>query len=62
VELDLSNTWLVLAVIGSISIGAFIKGLTGAGLPLLAVPMLATITPVEDAVILMILPGVCHGN
>jgi len=56
--LDLSNTWLVIAVIGSISLGAFLKGVTGAGLPLLAVPMLATITRVEDAVILMVLPGI----
>jgi uncharacterized membrane protein YfcA len=56
-ELDLSNSWLVLAVIGSISIGALLKGITGAGLPLLAVPMLASITRVEDAVVLMVLPG-----
>ncbi len=45
------------AVIASISIGALLKGITGAGLPLLAVPMLASITRVEDAVVLMVLPG-----
>ena len=56
--LDLSNSWLVFAVIASISLGSLLKGITGAGLPLLAVPMLATITHVEDAVILMVLPGI----
>jgi uncharacterized membrane protein YfcA len=58
VDLDLSNAWLVIAVITSISLGALFKGITGAGLPLLAVPMLASITQVEDAVVLMTLPGI----
>ena len=57
-DLDLSNAWLVIAVITSISLGALFKGITGAGLPLLAVPMLASITQVEDAVVLMTLPGI----
>ena len=39
---------LLAIVLGSIS-----KGLTGVGLPILAVPMMASFTSVENAVVLM---------
>jgi uncharacterized membrane protein YfcA len=56
--IDLSSTWLLAAVVAAITIGALLKGITGAGLPVMAVPMLASITSVESAVVLMLLPGI----
>lgn len=43
-------------VLTAISLGALIKGITGMGLPLLAVPAIASFTSVEEAVVLMIIP------
>lgn len=40
-----------------IGVGALAKGITGVGLPILAVPVLASFTSVEEAVVLMVLPG-----
>ena len=47
---------LIIAVLVLISLGSWIKGLTGMGLPLFAIPALATLTTVEEAVVLMIIP------
>jgi uncharacterized membrane protein YfcA len=41
-----------------IGIGSLAKGITGVGLPILAVPVLASFTSVEEAVVLMVLPSV----
>ncbi len=49
--------WVVAAILTAISLGAFFKGMTGLGLPLFAVPAIAMITSVEEAVVLMIIPG-----
>ena len=57
-ELDAITTGMALAIFAAISIGAFFKGVTGVGLPLFAVPALTTITSVEDAVIIMVIPGI----
>ena len=56
--LDLGSVslWLVAIVLAAISIGALIKGVTGVGLPLVAVPAIASFTSVEEAVVLMIIP------
>lgn len=51
------NVWLVAAVLVVFSLGSWIKGLTGVGLPLFAIPALATLSSVEEAVVLMIIPG-----
>ena len=57
--MDLSSIgpWAIAAVLMAISIGALFKGMTGLGLPLFAVPAIAMITSVEEAVVLMIIPG-----
>ena len=55
-DLSVIGPWLVAAVLVAISLGAFFKGVTGLGLPLFAVPAIATITSVEEAVVLMIIP------
>jgi uncharacterized membrane protein YfcA len=40
------------------AVGAFIKGATGAGLPQIAIPVMATFLGVEAAVVIMAIPGV----
>lgn len=57
-DLTLVNPGLLLAVIVAISLGALLKGMTGLGLPMFAVPALATITSIEEAVVLMLFPGI----
>lgn len=47
---------LVVVALTAISLGSLIKGMTGLGLPLIAVPAIATFTSVEVAVVLMIIP------
>ena len=56
-ELTHLSGGLLLAVLVAISVGALLKGITGIGLPLFAVPAIAMISSVEEAVILMIIPG-----
>ena len=53
-----SNTGLLIAILAAISVGSLLKGITGLGLPVFAVPALAAITSVEEAVVLMIIPGI----
>jgi len=57
--LDLASIsiWLIAIALIAISFGSLLKGMTGLGLPLFAVPAIATITSVEEAVVLMIIPG-----
>lgn len=55
-ELNTLSTGLVVVALLAISSGALIKGMTGLGLPLIAVPAIASFTSVEEAVVLMIIP------
>lgn len=50
------SIWLLAIVLAAISIGSLVKGITGFGLPLIAVPAIASFTSVEEAVVLMIIP------
>jgi uncharacterized membrane protein YfcA len=52
------DTSLVIVALAAISMGSLIKGMTGLGLPLIAVPAIASFTSVEEAVVLMIIPTV----
>jgi uncharacterized membrane protein YfcA len=57
--LDAAPVWSELAIIlGAIALGSFIKGVTGSGLPQIAVPVIAIFLGVERAVVIMALPGV----
>jgi hypothetical protein len=58
VDLSLSSWELLASALLAIGIGALAKGITGVGLPILAVPVLASFTSVEEAVVVMVLPGV----
>lgn len=44
-------------VLITIAVGALIKGVTGLGLPVFAIPVLAIFVPVESAVVIMALPS-----
>lgn len=45
-------------IVSAIAIGAFVKGATGGGLPLIAIPVMAVFLGVERSVVLMAIPGV----
>lgn len=47
--------WLIVA---AIAVGAFVKGVTGSGLPQIAIPVMATFLGVERAVVIMAIPGI----
>lgn len=55
-EIGSVSPWLPAIVLMAIAIGSLIKGMTGLGLPLIAVPAIASFTSVEEAVVLMIIP------
>ncbi|MGH3326679.1 MAG: sulfite exporter TauE/SafE family protein [Streptomycetales bacterium] len=50
--------WSTLAVLAAVAVGAFAKGITGLGLPTVAVPVMAAFLGVEHAVVVMTIPGV----
>jgi uncharacterized protein len=50
--------WELLVIVAAISIGAFMKGMTGTGLPQVAIPIMAIFLGVERAVVVMAIPGV----
>jgi len=57
-DLSWANSGLLAAALLAIGIGSLAKGITGVSLPILAVPVLASFTSVEEAVVLMLLPGI----
>jgi uncharacterized membrane protein YfcA len=56
---DFATTGLlpVFIILTTIATGAFIKGVTGLGLPIFAIPALAMFVPVENAIVIMALPS-----
>ncbi|MFD1505085.1 sulfite exporter TauE/SafE family protein [Georgenia yuyongxinii] len=48
----------LLVIVGALAVGSFVKGVTGTGLPQVAVPVMAAFLGVERAVIIMSIPGV----
>lgn len=57
--MDLASIGLMPAtiILVTIAIGAIIKGITGLGLPIFAIPALAMFVPVDVAVIVMVVPS-----
>lgn len=45
-------------ILAAISVGAFVKGVTGSGLPQIAIPVMAIFLGVERAVVVMAIPGI----
>jgi uncharacterized protein len=53
------DAWLELVVIvGAMTLGGFVKGATGVGLPQITIPVMAIFLGVEHAVVVMAIPGV----
>lgn len=50
------------AIIAALSAGSFVKGVTGLGLPLVAMPVLATAIGVQHAVAVLVLPGLASNT
>jgi uncharacterized membrane protein YfcA len=57
-DLSLINFGLLALALLALGLGSLAKGITGVGLPILGVPLLASFTSVEEAVVLMVLPGI----
>ncbi|WP_371155819.1 sulfite exporter TauE/SafE family protein [Jannaschia sp. 2305UL9-9] len=55
--LSLTDPWALLAVAVALSLGGILKGATGAGLPVISVPVLASLYDVRVAVAVMVLPN-----
>jgi uncharacterized membrane protein YfcA len=48
----------LLVILFALSLGSFVKGVTGTGLPQIAIPVMASLLGVEHAVVVMAIPGV----
>lgn len=48
----------LLVVVIALAVGSFVKGLTGGGLPQVAIPVMALFIGIERAVIIMSIPGI----
>lgn len=51
------TAWSWIAVLAAVVVGALTKGVTGVGLPVVAVPVMAAFVGVEHAVVVMAVPG-----
>ena len=48
----------IAVILLALAAGSFMKGITGLGLPLIAVPVMASFLGVEHAVVVMVIPGI----
>ncbi|MDA2987886.1 MAG: sulfite exporter TauE/SafE family protein [Actinomycetota bacterium] len=48
----------LLVILVAVVIGGFVKGVTGSGLPVVAIPIMATFIGVEQAVVIMVIPSI----
>lgn len=48
----------IVVVMLALAAGSFVKGITGMGLPLIGVPVIASFLGVEHAVVVMVIPGI----
>lgn len=56
--LELPDPFMMLTVGAALAVGGIIKGITGAGAPLLAIPVIASFHDIRLAVAVMILPNI----
>tara|TARA_R110002051_G_scaffold4386_4_gene23401 strand:- start:17120 stop:17911 length:792 start_codon:yes stop_codon:yes gene_type:complete len=56
-DISLADPWTLVAVAIAMTLGGILKGATGAGLPVIAVPVLASIYDVRVAVAVMVVPN-----
>ncbi len=57
IGLSISNEAIVVILL-ALAAGSFVKGITGLGLPLIAIPFMASFLGVERAVVIMVIPGI----
>lgn len=57
-ELTFSNPWGVIAIAVALGLGGIIKGMTGAGVPIVAVPIIAAVYDIKIAVALLVIPNI----
>lgn len=48
----------VAVILIAVTVGGFVKGVTGSGLPVVAIPIIASFTGVETAVVIMVIPSI----
>lgn len=51
------DPFVIAMIVAAIAIGSFAKGITGVGLPLLAIPIMANFIGVQHAVLIMLIPS-----
>ena len=56
-ELSFSDPWGVFAIVLALGLGGVLKGVTGAGVPLIAVPIIAAFYDIKVAVALLVIPN-----
>lgn len=52
----------VVVIVTAIAAGAFVKGVTGSGLPLIALPVMAAFIGVERSIVVMTIPGIVSNS
>lgn len=55
--LSLADPWGVLAIFVALGLGGILKGATGAGVPILAIPIIAAVFDIKIAVALLVIPN-----
>lgn len=56
-ELSFSDPWGVIAIAVALGLGGILKGVTGAGVPIIAVPIVAAFYDIKIAVALLVIPN-----
>ena len=56
-ELSLNNLPILLIIVFGLSIGGIVKGATGVGLPVVAIPVIAAFSDVQTAVVVIVIPN-----
>ncbi len=52
------DAWVIVVVASGLALGGFLKGATGAGAPLVAIPVMASFFDVRLAIVVMVVPNV----
>ena len=56
-DISLADPWALLAIALALALGGILKGATGAGMPVIAVPVIASIFGVQLAVAVLVIPN-----
>ncbi|MGJ8572235.1 MAG: TSUP family transporter [Hoeflea sp.] len=56
-QISFADTWGLAAIVVAMTLGGILKGATGAGIPIIAVPVIAAVYDVRIAVAVMVIPN-----